>query len=45
MRAIISVSDKAGVTEFARSLSQLGFEIFSTGGTKKSIADAKKIHR
>ncbi len=40
MRAIISVSDKAGVSEFARSLSQLGFEIFSTGGTKKSIADA-----
>jgi phosphoribosylaminoimidazolecarboxamide formyltransferase / IMP cyclohydrolase len=41
MRAIISVSDKAGVSEFARSLSLLGFEIFSTGGTKKSIADAK----
>jgi phosphoribosylaminoimidazolecarboxamide formyltransferase/IMP cyclohydrolase len=41
MRAIISVSDKAGVPDFASSLSQLGFEIFSTGGTKKSIAEAK----
>ncbi|MDD4860214.1 MAG: bifunctional phosphoribosylaminoimidazolecarboxamide formyltransferase/IMP cyclohydrolase [Dehalococcoidales bacterium] len=41
MRAIISVSDKAGVTEFAGKLSKLGFEIFSTGGTKKALADAK----
>ena len=41
MRAIISVSDKAGVTDFARDLSQLGFEIFSTGGTKKALAEAQ----
>jgi len=41
MRAIISVSNKAGVIDFARGLSQLGFEIFSTGGTKKALADAK----
>jgi len=41
MRAIISVSDKAGVTDFAKNLSQLGFEIFSTGGTKRALADAK----
>jgi len=41
MRAIISVSDKAGVADFARSLNQLGFEIFSTGGTKKSISEAQ----
>jgi len=40
MRAIISVSDKAGVTDFAQKLSQLGFEIFSTGGTKKALAEA-----
>ncbi len=40
MRAIISVSDKAGVTDFAKGLSQLGFEIFSTGGTKKALAEA-----
>jgi len=37
MRAIISVSDKAGVTDFAQGLSELGFEIFSTGGTKKAL--------
>ncbi len=40
MRAIISVSDKAGVTDFAKNLSQLGFEIFSTGGTKKALEEA-----
>ncbi len=40
MRAIISVSDKAGVTEFAQGLSKLGFEVFSTGGTKKALAGA-----
>ena len=40
MRAIISVSDKAGVTNFAQGLSQLGFEVFSTGGTKKALAEA-----
>ena len=37
MRAIISVSDKAGVAEFARGLARLGFEIFSTGGTKRAL--------
>jgi len=37
MRAIISVSDKTGVVEFARGLSKLGYEIFSTGNTKKAI--------
>ncbi|UCC90987.1 MAG: bifunctional phosphoribosylaminoimidazolecarboxamide formyltransferase/IMP cyclohydrolase [Dehalococcoidia bacterium] len=41
MRAFISVSDKAGITDFAKDLSQLGFEIFSTGGTKKALAQAK----
>jgi phosphoribosylaminoimidazolecarboxamide formyltransferase/IMP cyclohydrolase len=40
MRAIISVSDKTGVSDFARDLSQLGFEVYSTGGTKKAIAEA-----
>ena len=40
MRAIISVSDKASVTDFAKDLGQLGFEIFSTGGTKKALAEA-----
>lgn len=40
MRAIISVSDKKGVTEFATGLSKLGYEVFSTGGTKKALAEA-----
>jgi len=40
MRAIISVSDKAGVTDFAKGLSKLGFEVFSTGGTKKALVKA-----
>jgi phosphoribosylaminoimidazolecarboxamide formyltransferase/IMP cyclohydrolase len=40
MRAIISVSDKTGVTEFSWELSRLGFDIFSTGGTKKALSDA-----
>jgi phosphoribosylaminoimidazolecarboxamide formyltransferase/IMP cyclohydrolase len=40
MRAIISVSDKTGLTPFAKGLVQSGYEIFSTGGTKKSLDDA-----
>ncbi len=40
MRAIVSVSDKSGVTDFARGLGQLGFELFSTGGTKKALVEA-----
>ncbi|UCG54957.1 MAG: bifunctional phosphoribosylaminoimidazolecarboxamide formyltransferase/IMP cyclohydrolase, partial [Dehalococcoidia bacterium] len=40
MRVIISVSDKSGVTDFARELIQLNFEIFSTGGTKKALSNA-----
>ncbi len=40
MRAIVSVSDKTGVADFARGLSQLGYEIFSTGNTKKAIGEA-----
>ncbi len=41
MRAIISVFDKTGVVDFAKGLSQLGFEIFSTGGTQKTLEKAK----
>ena len=40
MRAIVSVSDKSGVTDFAGKLSRLGFEVFSTGGTRKALAEA-----
>ncbi|WP_066071495.1 bifunctional phosphoribosylaminoimidazolecarboxamide formyltransferase/IMP cyclohydrolase [Neobacillus soli] len=36
-RALISVSDKNGITEFARELVSLGFELISTGGTKKAL--------
>ncbi|MFO8100695.1 MAG: bifunctional phosphoribosylaminoimidazolecarboxamide formyltransferase/IMP cyclohydrolase [Dehalococcoidia bacterium] len=39
MRAILSVSDKSGLVDFARGLAKLGVEIFSTGGTKKALAD------
>ncbi|MFC1965474.1 bifunctional phosphoribosylaminoimidazolecarboxamide formyltransferase/IMP cyclohydrolase [Chloroflexota bacterium] len=40
MRAIVSVSDKTGVTDFAQDLSKLGFEVYSTGGTKKVLTEA-----
>jgi len=38
--AFISVSDKTGVQEFARNLAELGFEIYSTGGTQSALAEA-----
>jgi phosphoribosylaminoimidazolecarboxamide formyltransferase / IMP cyclohydrolase len=40
MRALISVSDKAGLVEFARALSGFGIDLVSTGATRKSLADA-----
>ncbi|MDD5267502.1 MAG: bifunctional phosphoribosylaminoimidazolecarboxamide formyltransferase/IMP cyclohydrolase [Methylococcales bacterium] len=40
-RALISVSDKSGVVDFCRELSQLGIEILSTGGTAKTLAEHK----
>ncbi len=39
-RALISVSDKTGIVEFAKSLNDLGFEIISTGGTAKALRDS-----
>jgi len=39
-RALISVSEKAGVLEFARALAGYGVEILSTGGTAKLLRDA-----
>jgi phosphoribosylaminoimidazolecarboxamide formyltransferase/IMP cyclohydrolase len=39
-RALISVSDKEGLLEFAKGLSTLGIEIVSTGGTAKMLAEA-----
>jgi len=45
VRAVISVSDKAGVVDFARGLQEQGVEIFSTGGTKRSLeAAGVKVH-
>ena len=38
-RALISVSDKTGILEFARELEALGVEILSTGGTYKLLKD------
>jgi phosphoribosylaminoimidazolecarboxamide formyltransferase/IMP cyclohydrolase len=40
MRVLISVTDKTGIVEFARALSELGAEIVSTGGTARSIREA-----
>ena len=40
MRALISVSDKSGVENFAKELVSLGYEIISTGGTYKKLQDA-----
>ena len=38
-RALISVSDKLGLADFARGLVAAGVEIFSTGGTRKHLQD------
>jgi len=38
--ALVSVSDKTGVVEFAKELSSMGVKIISTGGTAKKISDA-----
>ena len=39
-RALVSVSDKAGIVEFARALHALGIEILSTGGTADRLREA-----
>jgi phosphoribosylaminoimidazolecarboxamide formyltransferase / IMP cyclohydrolase len=39
-RALVSVSDKRGVEDFARGLSEMGFEIISTGGTARALSEA-----
>src|SRR3954447_20385907 len=39
-RALLSVSDKSGVVDFARGLAARGFELVSTGGTARALADA-----
>ena len=39
-RALLSVSDKTGIVEFARGLDALGIEIVSTGGTARALSEA-----
>jgi phosphoribosylaminoimidazolecarboxamide formyltransferase / IMP cyclohydrolase len=39
-RALLSVSDKTGLADFARALHARGIELISTGGTRKTLADA-----
>jgi phosphoribosylaminoimidazolecarboxamide formyltransferase/IMP cyclohydrolase len=39
-RALLSVSDKTGLLDLARTLAGLGVELISTGGTRKALADA-----
>jgi phosphoribosylaminoimidazolecarboxamide formyltransferase/IMP cyclohydrolase len=39
-RALLSVSDKTGIVEFARGLAELGIEIISTGGTARELSQA-----
>src|SRR5881227_2611204 len=39
-RALLSVSDKAGLVDLARALAGFGVELIATGGTRKALADA-----
>ncbi len=39
-RAILSVDDKGGLPAFARGLARLGYELYSTGGTRRALDDA-----
>lgn len=39
-RALVSVSDKSGVVDFARGLTDLGIEVVSTGGTLRALREA-----
>ena len=39
-RALLSVADKAGLTEFARAINALGIAILSTGGTRRALLQA-----
>ena len=39
-QALLSVSDKSGLVEFAKALAGRGIKLLSTGGTAKALADA-----
>ena len=40
MNALLSVSDKTGLVEFARGLAQLGVTMYATGGTERALREA-----
>ena len=42
-KAILSVSNKSGIVEFAKSLTSLDYELYSTGGTKRALEDAVSL--
>lgn len=44
-RALLSVSDKSGIVEFAQNLVRLGVDLISTGGTSKMLREANIPHR
>lgn len=44
-RALLSVSDKSGIVDFAKNLVHLGVDIISTGGTSKMLQEANVPHR
>src|SRR3990167_10891927 len=44
-RALLSVSDKTGLVDFAQALVRLGVEIISTGGTSRALLEAQVPHR
>lgn len=44
MKALLSVYDKTGIEEFARGLADLGWELISSGGTSKALAEAGIDH-
>jgi phosphoribosylaminoimidazolecarboxamide formyltransferase/IMP cyclohydrolase len=44
-RALLSVSDKRGIADFARGLAGLGVELISTGGTAAELRDAGLVVR
>ncbi|PTK45377.1 bifunctional phosphoribosylaminoimidazolecarboxamide formyltransferase/inosine monophosphate cyclohydrolase, partial [Staphylococcus nepalensis] len=39
-KVILSVSDKTGIVDFAKSLVELDYELYSTGGTKRALDEA-----
>ncbi len=39
-KAILSVSNKTGIVEFAKALTQLNYQLYSTGGTKRILDEA-----